>query len=104
MVDGQNTDPVLISKLLDSADDLIVAGVAVSLASGLPNLLHGVNDNQLRVGVFLYEILKLLVKTVSDFVAAVAKCTAVSATPYIINIRLWILWKSSSSARYRTVP
>ena len=48
-------------------DDLIVAGVAVSLAASFSDLLHGVNDNQLRVGVFLYEILKLLVKTVSDF-------------------------------------
>ena len=104
MVDGQNTDAVLVGKLLELADDLIVAGVAVSLAPASRIFCMVSMITSFVSGVFLYEILKLLVKTVSDFVAAVAKCTAVSATPYIINIRLWILWKSSSSARYRTVP
>ena len=59
-MDGNDANAVSVRKTLELADDLIVAGVAVSLASGFPNLLHGVNDNQLRVGVFLYEILKPL--------------------------------------------
>ena len=75
-MDGNDANAVSVRKTLELSDDLIVAGVAVSLASGLPNLLHGVNDNQLRVGVFLYEILKLLVKTVSDFVCCRCKMQA----------------------------
>ena len=76
VMDGNDANAVSVRKTLELSDDLIVAGVAVSLASGLPNLLHGVNDNQLRVGVFLYEILKLLVKTVSDFVCCRCKMQA----------------------------
>ena len=52
-MNGNDANAVPVRKTLEFADDLIVAGVAVSLASGLPDLLHGVNDNQLRVGVFL---------------------------------------------------
>ena len=75
-MNGNDANAVPVRKTLELSDDLIVAGVAVSLASGLPNLLHGVNDNQLRVGVFLYEILKLLVKNVSDFVCCRCKMQA----------------------------
>ena len=75
-MNGNDANAVPVCKTLEFADDLIVAGVAVRLASGFPNLLHGVNDNQLRVGAFLYEILKLLVKTVSDFVCCRCKMQA----------------------------
>ena len=38
VVDCQNTDTVLIGKLLDSADDLIVAGITVRFAAYLTDL------------------------------------------------------------------
>ena len=75
-MNGNDANAVPVRKTLELSDDLIVAGVAVSRAASFSDLLHGVNDNQLRVGVFLYEILKLLVKTVSDFVCCRCKMQA----------------------------
>lgn len=40
VVDGQDADAVLVGKLLELADDLIIAGVAVSLAADFPDFLH----------------------------------------------------------------
>ena len=65
-MNGQNTDPVLISKLLDSADDLIVAGIAVCFTANLTDLLHSVNDDEIGVGMFPHEVFKLFVQPVSD--------------------------------------
>ena len=67
VVDGQHADTVLICKLFELADDLIVAGVAVRFAAHLPDFLHGVNDNEFGVRVFPHEVFQLLVQTVSDF-------------------------------------
>ena len=66
MVNSQNADAVLVGKLLEPTDDLIIAGVAVCLAADLPDFLHGVNDNEFGVGMLPHEILKLLVQPVSD--------------------------------------
>ena len=60
VVDGQNADAVLVGKLLEPTDDLIIAGVAVRLAADFPDFLHGVNDNEFGVGMFSHEVLKLL--------------------------------------------
>ena len=57
---------MIIGKLLEPADDLIIAGVAVRLAADIADFLHGVDDNEFGVGVFPHEILKLLVQPVSD--------------------------------------
>lgn len=66
VMDGQNTDPVLISKLLDSADNLIVAGIAVRFAAYLTDLLHSVNDDEIGVRVLLHEILQLFIQPISN--------------------------------------
>ena len=66
MVDGQNADAMLVGKLLEPTDDLIIAGVAVCFAADLADFLHGVNDNEFGVGMFPHEVLKLLVQPVSD--------------------------------------
>ena len=58
---------MLVGKLLELADDLIIAGVAVSLAADFPDFLHGVDDNESGVGMLPHEILKLLVQSISDF-------------------------------------
>ena len=61
MVDGQDADAMLVGKLLELADDLIITGVAVCLAADFPDFLHGVNDNESGVWMFPHEVLKLLV-------------------------------------------
>ena len=66
MVDGQNADAVLVGKLLELADDLIVACVAVRLTADFPDFLHGVNDNESGIGMLPHEILKLFIQPVSD--------------------------------------
>ena len=66
VVDGQDADAVLVGKLLELADDLIIAGVAVSLAADFPDFLHSVDDNEPGVGMFPHEVLKLLVQPVSN--------------------------------------
>ena len=55
------------TKLLEFADDLIIAGVAVRLAADFPDFLHGVNDNESGVWMFLHEVFKLFVQSASDF-------------------------------------
>ena len=66
MVNSQNADAVLVGKLLEPTDDLIIAGVAVCLAADFPDFLHGVNDNEFGVVMLKHKILKLLVQPVSD--------------------------------------
>ena len=73
VVDGQNADAVLVGKLLELADDLIITGVAVCLAADLTDFLHGVNDNESGVGMLAHEILKLLVQPISNFASSVCK-------------------------------
>ena len=50
MVDNQNTDAIPISKLLQLADYLIVAGVAVTVIRSLTDFLQGIHNNQLGIG------------------------------------------------------
>ncbi|CAN4037066.1 30S ribosomal protein S13, partial [Dysosmobacter welbionis] len=66
VVNSQNADAVLVGKLLEPTDDLIIAGVAVCFAADLADFLHGVDDNESGVGVFPHEILKLFVQPVSN--------------------------------------
>ena len=66
MVNSQNADAVLVGKLLEPTDDLIIAGVAVRLAADFPDFLHGVNDNESGVGMLPHKTLKLLVQPVSN--------------------------------------
>ena len=65
-MDGQNTDTVLISKLLDSADDFIVAGITVRFTAYLTDLLHSVNDDEIGVRVLLHEILQLFIQPIPN--------------------------------------
>src|SRR5699024_10245293 len=67
MVDSQYTDTMLVCKLLELADNLIVAGIAVRLAAHFPDFLHGINDNELGVRMLPHEVFQLLVQTVPDF-------------------------------------
>ena len=57
---------MLIRKLLDSADDLIVAGITVRFAAYLTDLLHGVNDDEIGVRVLLHEILQLFIQPIPN--------------------------------------
>ena len=66
VMDGQNADAVLVGKLLEPTDDLIIAGVAVCFTADLADFLHGVDDNEFGVGVLPHEILKLFVQSISD--------------------------------------
>ena len=68
MVDGQNTDAVLVCELLQLADDFIIAGVAACLAANLTDFLHRVYDDELGVWMLIHKELKLFVQTVSDFI------------------------------------
>ena len=67
MVDSQDTDTVLVGKLLEPTDDLIIAGVAVRLAADLSDFLHGVDDNEFGVWMLPHKIFKLFIKPISDF-------------------------------------
>ena len=75
-MNGNDANAVSVRKTLELADDLIVAGVAVRLASGFSDFLHGVNDNEFGVGMLTHKIFKLFVKTVSDFVCCRCKMQA----------------------------
>ena len=66
MVDGQHTDTVLIGKLLNLANDFIITGVAVRLSTNFPNLLHGINNNEIGVRVFSYEVFQLFIQSISN--------------------------------------
>ena len=52
VVDGQHTDAMLVGKLFQPADNLVVAGVAICLAADLADFLHCVNDEEFGVGMF----------------------------------------------------
>ena len=67
VVDSQHTNTVLIGKLFDPTDNLVVTGVAVCFTANLPDLLHGVDDNEFGVRVLLHEVFQLFVQPVPDF-------------------------------------
>src|SRR5699024_8981692 len=67
VVNSQHTDAVSVCKLLQFSDNLVVAGIAVRFAAGLPNFLHSVDDHEFGVRMVPHKIGKLLVQTVADF-------------------------------------
>ena len=66
MVNSQHTNTMLIGKLLDSANDFIIAGVAVCLSANLSNLLHGIDDNEIGVRVLPHEVFQLFIQSISN--------------------------------------
>ena len=73
MVDDEQTDTVLVCELFELTNDRIIAGIAVCFAAKLPDFLHRVDDNELRIGVFLDEIFKLVVQSLTDLVCGGCK-------------------------------
>ena len=66
VVNSQQTDTVSVCKRLQFPDNLVVAGIAVRFAAGLPNFLHGVDDDEFGVRVLPHKIGKLFIQTVSN--------------------------------------
>ena len=66
MVDNPDADAISVSKLLQLADHLIVAGVAVTVAHCLPNFLQGIHDNQLGITVFPEKLFQLFIQATAD--------------------------------------
>ena len=66
MVDDQNADAIPISKLLQLADYLIIAGVAVTIAHCLPDFLQGIYNNESGVTVFPDELFQLFIQATAD--------------------------------------
>ena len=62
VVDNQDTDAMSVSKLLQLADYLIVAGVAVTVAHRFPDFLQGIHNNQLGVTVFPDKLFQLFIQ------------------------------------------
>ena len=73
MVDDQDADAIPISKLLQLADHLIVAGVAVTVAHRLPDFLQGIHDNQLGITVFPNELFQLFIQATADHLSVGGK-------------------------------
>ena len=61
VVDNQDADAISVSKLLQLADHLIVAGVAITIAHCLPDFLQGIHDNQLGITVFPNKLFQLFI-------------------------------------------
>ncbi len=70
MVDDQDADAISVSKLLQLADHLIVAGVAVTVAHRLPDFLQGIHDNELGITVFPDELFQLFIQAAADHLGA----------------------------------
>lgn len=51
MVDNQDTNSMLVCKLFQFSNHLIIAGIAVIVAYHLPDFLQGIHDNQFGVTV-----------------------------------------------------
>ena len=66
MVDNQDTDAISVSKLLQLANHLIVAGIAVAVAHCLPDFLQGIHDNELGITVFPDELFQLFIQATAD--------------------------------------
>ena len=81
MMDDQNTDAMPVSKLFESADDFVIAGIAVRLTANLANFLHGIYDDEFAIGMLVYEEFKLFVKPISDF----ARCRCEIETAAVLH-------------------
>ena len=66
MVDDQDANAISVSKLLQLADHLIVAGVAVTIAYRLSDLLQGIHDNQSGVTVLPDKLFQLFIQTTTN--------------------------------------
>ena len=73
MVDNPDADAISVSKLLQLADHLIVAGVAVTVAHCLPNFLQGIHDNKFGVTVFPDELFQLFIQATADHLSVGGK-------------------------------
>ena len=60
MVYDQQTDTMIITEFFQLCHNLIVAGIAVTLAAYLTDFLQGVNDNQPDIWVNLYKFFNYL--------------------------------------------
>ena len=69
VVDNQDANAISVSKLLQLADYLIVAGVAVTIAHCLPDLLQGIHDNQLGITVFPNKLFQLFIQAAADYLS-----------------------------------
>ena len=66
VVDDQDADAILVSKLFQLADYLIVAGIAVTVAYRFPDFLQGIHDNQLGITVFPDKLFQLFIQATAD--------------------------------------
>ncbi len=57
---------MLISKLFDSAGDLIVAGITVRFTAYLTDILHSVNGDEIGARVLPHKILQLFIQPIPD--------------------------------------
>ena len=71
MMNNQQAKALLVGKLLQSADKLVVIGVTVRLAAHLPDFLQCVNDDKAGVGMLPHKLVKL-------FIQAAAKLFGIS--------------------------
>ena len=65
-MDGQNTDAVLVGKLLELTYDFIITGITVHFTAYLTDFLHSVNDDGIGVRVLLYKILQLFIQPIPN--------------------------------------
>ena len=70
VVDDQDADAISVSKLLQLADHLIVAGVAVTVAHCLTDFLQGIHDNELGITVFPDELFQLFIQAAAEHLGA----------------------------------
>lgn len=68
MVDDENTDAMPVCELLEPADDFIIAGVAVSLTTDFTDFLHGINYDELGIGMLPDKEIKLFIESVADLI------------------------------------
>ena len=66
MVDDQDADAISVSKFLQLADHLIVAGVAVTVTHRLPDFLQGIHDNEFDIAVFPNKLFQLFIQAAAD--------------------------------------
>ena len=70
MVNNQDADTMSVSKLLQLADYLIVAGLAVTVAQRLPDFLQGIHNNQFGITVFPDELFQLFIQAAANHLSA----------------------------------
>ena len=66
MVNQQNCDVPPVCKLFQNPDVLIVICVQIAVTACAADALQGINDNQFCIGVFVQELLDLLLQTMFE--------------------------------------